>query len=158
MKSLEWNYGDRYKDLTYWLYGKVESRDERGGPKVFSKGIGWVMMTNFLCIWKANSLQICRHSTVFCSQGYISKIFWSSIYSWGNLLWYMFGRQLSKKKKITGKLLQLQCSLSTFSHPQINSLSLALVLSYFLSLSGKHNYQYIVTLCLLCQRKIHFPC
>lgn len=133
MKSLEWNYGDRYKDLTYWLYGKVESRDERGGPKVFSKGIGWVMMTNFLCIWKANSLQICRHSTVFCSQGYISKIFWSSIYSWGNLLWYMFGRQLSKKKNHR-KIIATTVQFINFL-PSTNQLSLSCSCTLLFSLT-----------------------
>ena len=46
----------------------------------------------------------------------------------------MFVRQLSKKKKIAGKLLELHCSLSTFSSLQISSLSCCLTLLFSLTL------------------------
>lgn len=48
-KSQERNYGDRHKYLTvvYRVWLRVEMKE---GPSIFSKGIEWEIVTNFLCV------------------------------------------------------------------------------------------------------------
>ena len=102
------------------------------GPKDFSKEIGWVWWLNF-CVYKQKTLFRYVYALCFLQPGlYLKDILEQYVFFGKFTLKYVWKTVV--KKKNAGKLLELHCSLSTFSSLQINSLSCCLTLLFSLTL------------------------
>lgn len=142
------------KKLT--IASRVELRVElKEGPKDFSKEIGWVWWLNF-CVYKQKTLFRYVYALCFLQPGLYLKDILEQYVFFGKFTLKYVWKTVVKKKKMQASYWNYT-AVYQLSPVSKSILCLAVSLCYFLSLSGKYDYEYLVALCLLCQGKIHFP-